>query len=54
MSALVEEGLRQVLESGPTSVAEPASLPRLPRWKSGGALVDVSNRNELYAAMDES
>ena len=54
MSALVEAGLRHVLDSGPTRVTDPDSLPELPRWNSGGALVDVANRDELYAAMDES
>ena len=54
MSALVEAGLRVVLDSGPTHKADPDSLPPLPSWNSGGALVDIANRDELYAAMDES
>ena len=29
------------------------SLPPLPTWRSGGMLVDVSNRDELYRAMEE-
>ena len=54
MSALVEEGLRLVLDSGPTHAADPESHPPLPRWNSGGALVDVANRAEIYAAMGGS
>ncbi len=52
MSELVEAGLRLILDekvgTGPAS-----ELPRLPTWSSGGALVDVSNREALYAVMDE-
>lgn len=52
MSALVEAGLRRILgdEESPRD-AHP--LPPLPRWRSGGFLVDISNRDELYRAMEE-
>ena len=28
-------------------------MERLPTWRSGGEFVDISNREELYRAMDE-
>ncbi|MYB52910.1 MAG: hypothetical protein F4X77_12035 [Acidobacteriia bacterium] len=54
ISALVEEGLRHVLAkhalaSGPTGELEP-----LPSFDSGGHLVDIDNREELYRVMEES
>ena len=54
MTALVEAGIMRVLEPAAPYVTERDALPELPRWNSGGALVDVANRAELYAAMDES
>lgn len=49
MSALVEAGLRRILDDpGPAS----ADLPPLPRWDSGGARVDVADRDALYALLD--
>ncbi len=54
MTALVEAGIMRVLEPAAPYVTERDALPELPRWNSGGALVDVANRGELYAAMDES
>ena len=50
MSELVEAGLRRVLEEpGPegVEVREP-----LPEWHSGGAYVDVADRNALYDRME--
>lgn len=50
MSELVEAGLRRLLdefEEAPHRVHEP-----LPRWQSGGALVDVSDREALYDRID--
>jgi hypothetical protein len=52
MSELVEAGLRLVLDEGVDTGAE-NKLPRLPSWTSGGALVDVSDRDALNAVMDE-
>ncbi len=51
ISALVEAGFRQILEIEPAAAIEP--LSELPRWRSGGARVDVANRSELAAAMHE-
>ena len=49
MSALVEAGLRRILdEPDPT----PTDVPPLPRWDSGGARVDVADRDALYALLD--
>lgn len=49
MSELVEAGLRRVLEESETStdqVREP-----LPEWHSGGASVDVADRDALQDRM---
>jgi plasmid stability protein len=50
MSELVEAGLRRVLDE-PTAGAK-APLPKLPRWRSGGARVDVADRDSLYEYME--
>ena len=50
MSELVEAGLRRVLdevEEGTDPVREP-----LPRWQSGGAYVDVADRDALQDRME--
>lgn len=49
MSALVEAGLRRVLDERPGR-ADP--LPPLPRWNSGGARVDVADRDALYELLE--
>lgn len=48
MSELVETALRLLLE--PKKSRE--RLPRLPVLRSGGALVDVADREALYRAME--
>jgi hypothetical protein len=49
MSELVESALRHLLRpQQKTNKFEP-----LPTFKSGGHLVDVSNRDALYRAMEE-
>lgn len=53
MSALVEAGLRRILDERSSSDGEPDSLPSLPSWRGGRELVDVSNRDELYRVMEE-
>ena len=54
VSVLVEAGLRHVLEEcDETLPSDNDSLPPLPKWKSGGLLIDISNRDELYRIFDE-
>ena len=53
MSALVEAGLRRLLAEPSQSDAQPAKLPPLPAWNGGGELVDLSDRDALYRAMEE-
>ena len=53
MSALVEAGLRRVLDDAPAQDGELDDLPPLPSWNGGGFLVDIDNREELYRAMEE-
>ena len=52
MSELVEAGLRILANASPGDNGETAR-PVLPTWRGGGALVDLSNRAELYSAMEE-
>jgi hypothetical protein len=48
MSELVETALRRLLQARPDAV----ELPPLPSFKSGGALVDIADREALYRAME--
>ncbi len=48
MSDLVETALRLLFRARKTRSA----LPPLPTWKSGGAMVDVADRDALYQAME--
>ncbi len=48
MSELVETALRRLLQTRP----DPAELPPLPSFESGGALVDLADREALYRAME--
>lgn len=48
MSELVETALRGLLQQHKRS----SELPPLPSFDSGGALVDVANRESLYEAME--
>lgn len=49
VSKLVEEGLARLLAESTATDA----LPPLPSWRSGGHLVDISDRDALYGVMDE-
>ena len=53
MSALVEAGIRLVLDEGSPFSDKTEELSELPSWNSGGHLVDISNRAELYRVMEE-
>lgn len=48
MSELVESALRRLFQSEKT----PSEIPPLPKFKSGGPLVDISDRDALYQAME--
>ena len=48
MSELVKTALRYLFRSQ----KEPAELAPLPVFRSGGALVDVADRDALYQAME--
>jgi hypothetical protein len=48
MSELVETALRNLLRSRTAS----AELKPLPTFDSGGAMVDIADRDALYRAMD--
>jgi hypothetical protein len=48
MSELVETALRLLFQSE----KKPRQLPRLPAFHSGGAMVDIADRNALYQAME--
>ena len=50
MSALVEAGLRRVLDDAPPP---PDVLPPLPTWNGGVAYVDVADREALGAVLDD-
>lgn len=49
MSELVESALRGLLDARPE---DPAELEPLPSFDSAGALVDISDREALYRAME--
>jgi hypothetical protein len=51
MSDLVETALRNLFQS---SRKKPGDLPPLPVFHSGGARVDISDRDALYQAMEET
>ena len=53
MSMLVEAGLRRVLAEPAQPTSPPAELSPLPTWNGGKELVDISNRDSLYRAMEE-
>jgi len=48
ISALVEAALRGFLEEKP----QKRHARRRPKWHSGGALVDIADRDALYKAME--
>ncbi len=48
MSELVESALRLLFQSEKI----PRNIPPLPKFKSGGPLVDIADRDALYQAME--
>ena len=53
MSVLVEAGLRRVLAEPAPPNSPSTELPPLPTWNGGKELVDISDRDALYKAMEE-
>lgn len=53
MSVLVEAGLRRVLDEHRETGGPGGRLPALPSWSGGEPRVDLANRNELYAVMED-
>ena len=53
MSELVEAGLRRILADASAEANGETARPVLSTWRGGGTLVDLSNRAELYSAMEE-
>ena len=51
-SALVEEAIRVVAGVSPPPESDSTRNRPLPSWPMGNPLVDISNREELYAALD--
>ena len=52
MSALVEAGLRLILDGDSQRASSTQELPPLPTWHGGEELVDLANRDALYEAME--
>ncbi|MGH8923366.1 MAG: ribbon-helix-helix protein, CopG family [Acidimicrobiia bacterium] len=48
MSQLVEAAIRRLLDDRPAA----KDLPELPTFRSGGYLVDISDREALYSTME--
>lgn len=46
---LLESALRLFFQSE----KHPKKIPPLPKFKSGGAFIDIADRNALYRAMEE-
>ena len=53
MSALLEAGVRHVFARRAPIDDQPHTLPPLPKWRSGGFRIDISERDDLYRLMDE-
>lgn len=49
MSEIVEAALRLFFKADKHS----KKVPPLPKFKSGGALIDIADRDALYRAMEE-
>ncbi len=49
MSEIIETALRLLFQSR----KRPTRTPKFPRFNSGGHLVDISDRDALYDAMEE-
>ena len=54
MSALVEAGVRRILEEHVPHRTRQGPLPPLPTWHGGVMLVDIAKRDDLYRVMEEA
>ena len=52
VAALIEAGIRYVLAKDVPTNDPAGDLPLLPSWDSGGHLVDIDNREEIYKVME--
>ncbi len=52
MGALVEAGIRRILAEGEAPPPAPDDLPPLPTYDMGEPLVDITDREALYEALD--
>ena len=53
-SALAEAAIRQILGEEPVPAKTAGELfDKLPKWRGGKLLVDITDREELYRVMDE-
>ncbi len=53
VSTLVETELNHILDACDKTTPDKDSLPPIPTRLSGGILVDISNRDELYRIFDQ-
>ena len=53
MSMLEEAGLRRILAERARPTSQSSELSPLPTGAGGRELVDISNRDSLYKAMEE-
>ena len=53
MTHIVESGIRHMIANGADKQKPKSELKPLPTWNSGGMLVDVANREELFRIFDE-
>jgi hypothetical protein len=53
VSTFVETELKHILDACGKTTPDKDSLPPIPTRLSGGILVDISNRDELYRIFDE-
>ena len=51
VSALIEAGLRHILDEELAPMRVPDQLPPLPTWNGGAPRVDVADRDAVAAAM---
>ena len=52
MTEIVESGIRYMIANGECKRFKRKEMKPLPSWNSGGAKVDISNREELYKIFD--